>query len=80
MSPMFHRCEDCGGERLFGQPHEAPGSCPDSADGLCPEWWCTDCGAALLATFPLPSRTCPRAGRGRQGGMRSGQSRRTLGL
>ena len=59
MSPMFHRCEDCGGERLFGQPHETPGSCPDSADGLCPEWWCTDCGAALLVTVPLPAEPAP---------------------
>jgi hypothetical protein len=49
MSPMFGRCEDCGGERLFEQPHEAPGSCPDSPDGRCPEWSCTDCGAVLPA-------------------------------
>jgi hypothetical protein len=45
MSPMFRRCEDCGGERLFEQPHEMPGSCPDSPDGRCPEWSCTECGA-----------------------------------
>jgi hypothetical protein len=54
MSPMFRRCPDCGGERLFGQLHETPGSCPDSSDGLCPEWLCTDCGGALLATVPPP--------------------------
>ncbi len=52
MSQMFHPCADCGGERLFEQPHEAPGSCPDSADGLCPEWSCTECGAALPTVFP----------------------------
>ena len=56
MSPMFHPCADCGGERLFEQRHDAPGSCPDSPGGLCPEWWCTECGAALLATFaPAPA-------------------------
>jgi hypothetical protein len=55
MSPMFCHCDDCGGERLFGQLHEAPGSCPDSPGGLCPEWACTECGAALLASFPLPA-------------------------
>ena len=57
MSPMFGRCEDCGGERLFEQPHEAPGSCPDSADGRCPEWSCTECGAALpSARWPDPAQ------------------------
>src|SRR5437764_6961195 len=53
MDPMFRPCEDCGGETLFQQPHEAPGSCPDSPDGRCPEWCCTECGAALL-TMILP--------------------------
>ena len=52
MSPMFRPCPDCGGERLFEQPHEAQGSCPDSPDGLCPEWACTDCGTALPAPMP----------------------------
>jgi hypothetical protein len=49
MSPMFRLCEDCGGERLFEQPHETPGSCPDSPDGLCPEWLCTECGVTRPA-------------------------------
>jgi hypothetical protein len=49
MSPMFRPCEDCGAERLFEQPHELPGSCPDSPDGLCPEWLCTECGATCPA-------------------------------
>jgi hypothetical protein len=54
MNPMFRRCEDCGGEQLFEQAHGVPGSCPDSADGLCLEWSCTGCGMVLLAVFPLP--------------------------
>ena len=54
MSPTFRRCEDCGGERLFEQPHDA-GSCPDSPDGRCPEWSCTECGATLLAAIPRMS-------------------------
>jgi hypothetical protein len=54
MSPMSGHCDDCGGERLFEQPHEAPDSCPDSPGGLCPEWLCTECGAAALAGFPPP--------------------------
>jgi hypothetical protein len=56
MSPMFGRCEDCGGERLFEQPHET-GSCPDTPDGRCPEWACTECGTALPAVFgPVAGR------------------------
>jgi hypothetical protein len=49
MSQVFRFCPDCRAERLFEQYHDAPGGCPDSADGHCPEWSCTSCGAALLA-------------------------------
>jgi hypothetical protein len=52
MGPMFRPCQDCGGEQLFEQMHETPGSCPDAPDGQCPEWWCTGCGAAELVTVP----------------------------
>jgi len=56
MGPTFRLCQDCGRELLFEQPHSAPGSCPDTPDGLCPEWSCTQCGAALLVmTLPWPS-------------------------
>jgi hypothetical protein len=56
MGPMFRQCEDCGGARLFEQSHEAPGGCPDALDGLCPEWFCTECGAAVLAVAsPFPA-------------------------
>ena len=44
-------CPECGGERLFEQVHAVAGECPDSLDGHCPEWSCTECGAALLAGF-----------------------------
>jgi hypothetical protein len=57
MGPMFRPCQDCRGERLFEQPHPAPGRCPDSADGQCPEWLCTECGAAVITMVPpLPAR------------------------
>jgi len=49
MSQMFRRCTECDGERLFEQYHDEPGNCPDSPDGQCPEWACTECGDALLA-------------------------------
>ena len=57
MGPMFRPCQDCGGEQLFEQMHQAPGSCPDAADGQCPEWLCTGCGAAELITIP-PGAGC----------------------
>jgi hypothetical protein len=48
MGQMFRLCTECGADRLFEQYHSQPGSCPDSADGDCPEWSCTGCGSALL--------------------------------
>jgi hypothetical protein len=51
MGSMTHSCPECGGERLFEQVHIEAGDCPDSPDGHCPEWSCTECGAALLAGF-----------------------------
>ena len=51
MTEMSRYCPDCGQETTFEQPHAGAGSCPDSADGQCPEWCCTECGAALLTGF-----------------------------
>ena len=53
MGQMFRLCTECGADRLFEQYHDLPGSCPDAADGDCPEWSCTSCGCALLAGFVL---------------------------
>jgi hypothetical protein len=36
---------------LFEQHHPAAGSCPDSPDGECPEWFCAVCGDALIIGF-----------------------------
>jgi len=58
MGQMFRPCTECGADRLFEQYHDQPGSCPDSADGDCPEWSCTGCGSALLAGF-VPYRAEP---------------------
>ncbi len=48
---MTRHCPDCGRDQPFEQLHPLPGPCPDSADGYCPEWSCTTCGAALLIGF-----------------------------
>jgi hypothetical protein len=53
MGQMFRLCSECGADRLFEPYHDLPGSCPDSADGDCPEWSCTECGGALLAGAAL---------------------------
>jgi hypothetical protein len=54
MIQMLRHCPDCGAGRLFESCHAAS-ACPDAAGGDCPEWCCTDCGAALLIGFqPLP--------------------------
>jgi hypothetical protein len=60
MVEMIRFCPDCGGNRLFEQRHAVAGRCPDSPDGWCPEWSCTDCGAALLIRFTsLPREMAP---------------------
>src|SRR5262249_46920918 len=52
MGPMFQPCQAWGGEQLSEQLHETPGTGPDAPDGPCPEWLCTECGAAQLTTIP----------------------------
>ena len=56
MSPSFRACPDCGDDRRFEQYHGVPGTCPDSPDGECPEWACTECGTAVL-TGPVSGLT-----------------------
>ena len=51
MGQMFRLCSECGADQLFEQYHGLPGSCPDAADGDCPEWSCTECGSAMLSGF-----------------------------
>jgi hypothetical protein len=54
-------CPECASDRLIEQYHAAAGSCPDSPDGECPEWSCTDCGAALLIGFNSSRRIAAEA-------------------
>jgi hypothetical protein len=45
---MLLPCPECCDERPFDQPF-----CEDGHGLDCPEWLCTDCGAALfVATYP----------------------------
>ena len=64
MSQMPWYCPECAGEQLFEQFHHEAGSCPDSPDGHCPEWACSECGIALIVGFQprgaLLSTAAPR--------------------
>jgi hypothetical protein len=53
MVEMVRYCPDCGADQLFGQHHPVTGECPDSPDGCCFEWFCAECGTALLIGFPV---------------------------
>lgn len=41
----MHWCVACGGERDFDQP-----LCTDGHGPECPEWFCLDCGYAVVLT------------------------------
>jgi hypothetical protein len=57
MVETIRYCAECRQDRVFEQPHPVAGACPDAADGCCPEWCCTGCGAAMLIGFtPHPAR------------------------
>ena len=46
MDSQEWHCSDCGDEREFVQPLCTDGHTEDG--GLCPEWACAGCGAALV--------------------------------
>ncbi|HWG62775.1 MAG TPA: hypothetical protein VG253_13790 [Streptosporangiaceae bacterium] len=48
MSQTVRFCPDCSAEQVFEQLHAGPGCCPDTSDGSCFEWYCTDCGSAYF--------------------------------
>ncbi|EIV93265.1 hypothetical protein [Frankia sp. QA3] len=64
-------CAECGDERPFEQP-----PCADGHGADCPEWACTECGAAVLvgpvpaarpAAHPRPAREAAAAARDHRG-------------
>jgi hypothetical protein len=65
MPHLSRFCDGCNEERPFEQFHADPAGCPDSPDGDCLEWGCTECGAALFIGLPVPDRlwrsSTPRA-------------------
>jgi hypothetical protein len=53
MPHLSRFCDGCHEERLFEQFHADPAVCPDTTDGECREWGCTECGAALIIGLPV---------------------------
>jgi hypothetical protein len=53
MTYLSRYCAGCDEDRLFGQFHDEPASCPDVLDGDCPEWACSVCGDALIIGLPV---------------------------
>ena len=57
MNQISSYCLDCQDIKAFAQVHPIPGSCLDGSEGICPEWYCMACGAAvLLSTVPAPGQ------------------------
>ena len=47
MTQPLGNCPGCGGDEPFEQVHADEPCCPD-ADGECPEWVCSACGAGVF--------------------------------
>jgi hypothetical protein len=55
MTEIIRHCPNCGRDRPLAQHHGVPGRCPDVSDGQCPEWFCLNCGTAvILGGAPAP--------------------------
>lgn len=57
MNQMDGYCPDCRETGALAQVHPDPGTCFGASGGICPEWYCIACGAALLlGTSPAPGQ------------------------
>jgi hypothetical protein len=68
MSQLDRHCPGCDDDRLFEQYHGA--ECPDTPDGYCQEWACTECGTALIIGFISPA-SAVSAGAGKASAVKS---------
>ena len=64
MTEIIRHCPDCGSEHSLRQHHGIAGWCPDSAEQYCPEWYCQQCGAALVIGEVPVGRRSVRASAG----------------
>ncbi len=58
MNQIDAYCPDCRETGTFAQVHSGQGRCLDASDGICPEWYCIACGAAVLLGI-LPAQQQP---------------------
>ena len=57
MNQISSYCPDCRDLKAFAPAHPDPRSCSDGPEGICPEWYCMACGAAvLLGILPAPGQ------------------------
>lgn len=58
-------CRHCARRTVFEQP-----PCPDGHDEDCPEWYCTECGAATLIGWTFDGGELRRTARSSRAGSR----------
>jgi hypothetical protein len=76
MTQPLGNCPGCGGDEPFEQVH-ADAWCPD-ADGECPEWVCSACGAGVFMGTMITGITAPVAGQVRAVGEAAVPARRSV--
>ena len=76
MTQPLGNCPGCGGDEPFEQVH-AHAWCPD-ADGECPEWVCSACGAGVFMGTMIIGITAPVADQVRAGGEVTVPARRSV--
>ena len=55
MNQMDGYCPDCRETGVLAPVHPDPGTGSGASGGICPEWYCIACGAALLlGAIPAP--------------------------
>ena len=59
MNQISSYCLDCRDIKTFTQAHPNPGACLDGSEGICPEWYCMACGAAVLLGILLAAGQPP---------------------
>ena len=76
MTQPIGNCPGCGGDEPFEQVH-ADAWCPD-AEGECPEWVCSACGAGVFMGTVIIGISAPVGGQVRAAGEGTVPARRSV--
>ena len=76
MTQPLGNCPGCGGDEPFEQVH-ADAWCPD-AEGECPEWVCSACGAGVFMGTVIIGISAPVGGQVRAAGEGTVPARRSV--